>query len=258
MPIRSPLGVRPRSALTEGPARRAADSHSSQVPVTVLIDGSALYLYVRALAETEGRAKDKESRGLLNYRALVQVLCDKVPPHPGIRPLTAANGSPDAPDWVMWTSSSPANAKQQNFLQFAERELHWQVRHIAPSSSFMIDPPALFGFGGDSTKASRLVRFDAAIAFAMGRLCEDHRIVVVTDSFALAEPIATINANRAEQNGKVVLAFFGRGLDPRWFMQFKEANSPEFINLDEYEETLFGTSARVVEAPAPRSGKTYF
>lgn len=256
MPLHSPSGIRPRSPLTDSPGRRSPNPQG--VPATVLIDGSALYLYTRTLAETEGRAKDKESRGLLNYKALVQVLCEQIPAHPSVRPLTPATGSPDSPDWVMWTSSSPANAKQQNFLQFAERELHWQVRHISPSSSFMIDPPALFGFGGDATRASRLVRFDAAIAFAMGRLCDDHRIVVVTDSFSLAEPIATINANRGEINGKVVLAFFGRGLDPRWFMQFKEPNAPHFVNLDEHEEMLFGTSARVVEAPAPRSGKSFF
>ena len=202
------------------------DSPTSVAPLlsTVLIDGSALFLAVRSLYE--GRQ--------LDYRALIEVLVAKVQ---GLeRP-----GSNSPTRWVMWTSASPQNQGQTKFLDFAEHDLKWEIRRFDPVSSYMVDPALSLGLTGDTRVASRLVRFDASIAFALGRLAERSRAIVVSDSFALADPMLLTHRITQTDTRPPVLAFFARALDTRWQgVLRREAAKIALIDLDEEEQGLFG------------------
>lgn len=200
----------------------------SSQPSAVFIDGSALYLASKGIGGDGGFK--------LNYRALMDLLRKEIP---GLNGPVSALGKPSL--WTMWTAAAPDNQGQNNFLDFVQRELHWEVRRTYPSQAFMVEPSALFGLGGgDSARMARLVRFDAAICFAIGRLAQTHRIVVVTDSFPLYEPLSRVAENFSGTTGEPVMAFFGRALDPRWHVAVKQSRSPRLLNLDEFEEELFG------------------
>jgi hypothetical protein len=201
------------------------------LPSYVLVDGSALFLAVRALGD--GRA--------LDYRALMDVLCENVPG------LTRPGGREDATQWVMWTSASTDNAGQNRFLEFAEKELLWTVRRVAPAESFMVDPAAALGITQDSRAASRLVRFDASIAFATARVADTHRVVVVSDSFPLADPLQRACRFRGVGVPPNVLAFFGRAVDGRWQRLLRDStkHGVQFVDLDEFEAKLFGGGKEV-------------
>lgn len=206
--------------------RPSARPPSSQpaIPSAVFVDGSALYLSAKNFHE--GRQ--------LNYVALAEILTSEIE---GLRPPCADSR------WVMWTASSPQNVGQGRFLDFAEQELRWSVRRFSPADSFMVEPAALVGLAPDKGAAGRLTRFDASIAFAIGRLAEQSRIVVVSDSFALAEPLRLASQIKSATRQQPVLVFFGRALDSRWQgVLRKEAQALKFIDLDDFEERLFGVS----------------
>ncbi len=227
--------VAPQSTQSVIPAQ------ASERPVAVLIDGSALFL-----------ASPSPEEHRLNYFALMEVLVERVP---GLQQPGKGRDS----IWAMWTAAEPRNAGQVKFLEFAEQRLHWQVRPSRPAQSFMIEPEALFGIGTtEMGRANRLIRFDAPIAFAMGRLAQTHRLVVITDSYSLFEPMARINENWGAKNGKCVLAFFGQACDMRWRAAFRSPDAPEFIDFDEYQPKLFGIEEREVHSPARQPGPFVF
>ena len=197
-----------------------------QLPPAVLIDGSALFLAARSIHEDRS----------LDYRGLVQVLLERIPSLEPPRPDRA--GSP----WVMWTSASPQNPGQTKFLSFAERELNWEVRAFAPADSFMVEPSTILGISADPRSAGRLVRFDASIAFAAGRLADKRRLVVVTDSYALADTLSRVTTIGGKPN-RPALAFFGSALDARWQrMLRRDQEMLEFVDLDAHEDRLFGSA----------------
>lgn len=225
-------------------SRSVAGRHNSlHISSLVAIDGSALFLAARALGVKPG-GDPRDARGL-DYRALIDVLCSRVP---GLA-APAGNAPEDPAHWVMWTSYSHDNAGQNRFLEFAEKELLWAVRRFSPPESFLIDPASTLGPSADPKIVGRLTRFDSSIAFAMGRVAEDRRIVVVSDSHSLAEPLSRARAMRRKFPGqKNVMAFFGRALDPRWQRTLRDSSdSIEFVDLDEDESALFGTTGK--EAP---------
>lgn len=206
--------------------------HPPQVPSYVFVDGSALFLAVRALGD--GRS--------LDYRALGDILCEHVPG------LTKAGNGDDGTHWVMWTSAAPDNAGQNRFLEFAEKELLWTVRRVPPADSFMVDPAGSLGLAQDSRVSSRLVRFDAAIAFAIGRVAGSHRVVVLSDSFPLADSMQRAAWFRAGTNAPNFLSFFGRAIDGRWQRLLREdpaKSGVAFIDLDDFEQRLFGGGKEV-------------
>jgi len=221
------------------PVRPSRHGNSSvDKPASILIDGSALYLASRSLYE-----------GLqLDYRVLIDVLCRE--------------GSLPAPDagsarWVMWTSASSQNAGQTRFLDFAENDLNWVVRRFAPADSYMLEPATVMGLAPDSRAATRLVRFDASIAFAMGRLADRCRLAVVSDSFAISDALLR-TAEIVDDNEPPVLAFFGRALDSRWQGVIRrDPRAPRFIDLDDFADELFG-SERVADARRQPKGDFVF
>lgn len=212
--------------------RPRARLSSPYAPLCVLIDGSALFLCVRALGE--GRP--------LDYRAFVRLLCASID---GLEPPSGRED--DETKWVMWTSATADNAGQNRFLEFAEKELLWAVRRVAPADSFMVDPATALGLTQDSRASSRLVRFDAAIAFAIGRMAESHRLVVVSDSFPLADPMQRAARLRGGKTDPNVLAFFGRAIDNRWQRLIRESgtHASKFVDLDDFEGQLFGAGKEV-------------
>ena len=192
------------------------------------MDAGAVFFGVRDLHE-----------GLqLNYPALTSLLVEKR----GFDPPAAGNGS----QWVLWTSVVSQNTGQVRFLQYAERELGWRVRRFHPAEGYMIEPASL-GLAGDA-RANRLLRFDASISSAIGQLGRDHRIAIITDSFAVAEPLVRAARSSGARN---LIAFFGRLLDSRWQRLLRSAEAPliDFLDLDEFEQDLFG-SKRAVEQTA--------
>lgn len=209
-------------------ARSTASASPTETPSAVLIDGTALFLTSRSLFE--GRQ--------LDYRRLVQVLHEQIP---DLRP----SWTPNRGDiWTMWTSASAQNEKQSRFLDFAENDLRWEIRKFSPADSYMVDPSAALGLGTDARLAGRFMRFDAAMSFAAGRLAQTHRLIVLTDSFALADPLRRTTAISGASFGKPILAFFGRALDPRWQRTLrKEPDAVHFIDLDELAGSLYGEDA---------------
>lgn len=224
--------------------RAATDSIPAKRPVAVLVDGSALYFASRSF----GQGKS------IDYRALVDLLCRLVP---GLVP--AHRDSTDR--WVMWTAAAQDNPGQNRFLEFAQKDLGWSVRKYAPPDSFMVEPLFVLGSasGADSKLATRLIRFDASIAFAMGRLAETHRFVVISDSFAISDSLirAAKAANRPASD--CYMCYFGRALDPRWQRHLRSDAEyvPTFIDLDEHVSKLFGLKEEEVEDAASRDSDDY-
>lgn len=205
---------------------------SPLLPSYVFVDGSALFLAVRALGD--GRS--------LDYRGLMDILCEQVPG------LAKSGAGDEGTQWVMWTSAAPDNAGQNRFLEFAEKELLWTVRRVPPADSFMVDPAGALGLTQDSRVSSRLVRFDAAISFAIGRVASTHRVVVVSDSFPLADSMQRATWFRASTTVPNVLSFFGRAIDARWQRLLREdpvKSGVVLVDLDEFEGRLFGGGKEV-------------
>jgi len=209
-----------------------------------LIDGSALFLTVRSMPDNRP----------LDYRAFVDLLVEQIP---GLQQPAAPTSDSR---WVMWTAASPQNEGQNRFLDFAESQLRWEVRRVGPVDSFLIEPAQL-GLAADNRPAvSRLVRFDASIAFAIGRLADTHRVVVVSDSYALADPLhraATVTGS--EPLRQPHLAFFGRALDSRWQRLLLKGGPvvPVFIDLDDHEARLFGFASSTEASTSTLEGLVF-
>ena len=228
-----------------GSITRQPTTPSTRTPVAVLIDGSALYqaIHTASLAPDDRR---------FNYIAFVDLLISRVV---GLEP----GGSGSSSVWTMMTSADPRNAGQAKFLEFAESRLGWDIRTALPVHSFMVEPQVLFGVGqADSLRNGRLIRFDASIAFAMGRLAETHRLVVVSDSFPLALTMLRVRELWEAKVGRSYLAFFGRALEPRWHGVLRGQRGLDFIDLDEDVPALFGTSEMEVHLTAPKHGSVLF
>lgn len=195
----------------------------------VFMDASAVFL----------AARDLHGDAQLNYDALRDLLR---------RSLVPSHGEIEI-EWVLWTSLDPSNQGQVKFLEHMEKR-GWKVRSFHPAESFMVDPLTLGASAGsiDSRTSKRLTRFDASIAFAIGyTIARDEglarqsagsisRIAVISDSFALAEPLV-----RAARVGKCrnAIAFFGRLLDPRW-RRLETSPEVHVIDLDQFDNELFG------------------
>jgi hypothetical protein len=221
----------------------------------VLIDGSALFFAIRDYFEGQS----------LDYASLLKLLGQEfgnsaddaltgtkarllvLPPNPGSV-------------WQFWSAAAPQNEGQARFLSYIETTLGIPVRRFSPLDSIMLDPQtALATLGESSRLKERLTRFDASIAFMMGRLATNHQIILMTDSFALAEPFVRAARARWKKFGAPqppnVLTFFGRAVDSRWHNLFRfghfggaSLNAIKFLDLDPHVAQLFG-----VRREAPRS-----
>lgn len=178
----------------------------------VLVDGTALYFRSR-----EGRAER------LDYEALNRVLTSKA----GVSNFDPA---------LFFTTFDAQNEGQAKFLTFLRTRLQW---HEEALPVWDADPLPKDAPWERSERRSEFIRFDAAIAFALGRLVDRRdRIIVLSDSFGLEQPMLAA----AEYNGaEIVLAFFGRQLDPRWLPVIRATDSKiKFWDLDDSSQALFG------------------
>ena len=231
----------------------------------VLMDGSALFFAARDLYP-----------GIpLNYEELTNCLreaawspefgcanqstgpCGIFPP--AIQP--AALDYPPRTSWIMWAATSPKNEGQGRFLKHVHG-LGWDIRSFSPADSFMVDPVTTLSLAAGSRIGERMTRFDASIAYMIGRLAETCQIVLLSDSFALAEPLVRAAKSRYEaerRNAKAedreprqmppnILSFFGRALDPRWFAVIRDWKSDgmndcvQFFDLETRAHMLLGVS----------------
>lgn len=211
-------------------------SNTSEQRVAVLMDASAIFFAVRDLYQ------DLQ----LNYSSLANLLSEKTgAKSPNVQ------GSKNDNIWAMWTSFHPQNPGQARFLDYAEGTLGWAVRRVDPVDSYMIDPQTTLGIskpsdGGTNRAVNRLMRFDASIAYSIGRVAEKQQIVLITDSYALAEPLiraAVVRNGKKQLRPKNYVAFFGRLLDPRWLglLRGDAREQVEFIDLDDFSDQLFGS-----------------
>lgn len=220
----------------------------------VLMDASAIFFAVRNLYEDHQ----------LDYSKLAELLVEKT----GVQ-VTEPNHQKKQdlflPDqiWGMWTSFHAQNTGQVRFLEYAEHTLGWAVRRVDPTDSYIIDPQTTLGIskpadGGMSRAVNRLIRFDAGIAYSIGRVADSHQIVLISDSYALAEPLVRSAVARRDKrrssglkadNIRNYIAFFGRLLDPRWLglLRGKAGEHIEFIDLDDYSDRLFGSKKSVAK-----------
>lgn len=183
--------------------------------VAVLFDGSALYFASRKLRP------DSE----LNYRSLDTILQGDC-----------------APNWpprfaLFFSSVDDSNKPQMKFLHFLRETVKWTVVPVSPQDSCVINRRM-----APSGLAFRHVRFDALIAYSLGRLVGDKsisRIYVVSDSWALSGPVQDGLAKGAD----IKMVFFGSLADERWSSLFGTSHVP-FLDLDSRVNEIFGTVQR--------------
>lgn len=127
---------------------------------------------------------------------------------------------------LAFSSITSANEKQTRFLEGLRRPpLRWKVEtrpaRLAEIARDALDRP--------------IIRFDAALAFAIGvTLSNTTAVVVVSDSFGL-EPVLAATAGRGV---RVMLCFWGSCLDARWHAVLRHNGPIEFIDLDRAEGVL--------------------
>lgn len=178
----------------------------------LLVDGTALFLSSRTLEREKN----------LDYLSLDQRL-----------KIAARVKSFDLA--LFFTSFDPNNDGQRKFLGFVNDRLGWTVDAVHTNEA-VLRPPASTSI--DSVEVRPFVRFDARIAFCLGRLAGQYEhVIVISDSYSLAAPIL----ETVDRQTKVTLAFFGQLLDPRWGKVIhKVSPSVVWIDLDKDLADLFG------------------
>ena len=180
----------------------------------VLIDGTALYFRAR-----EGRSEGER----LDYEELSRFLRTKA----GVSSFDPA---------IFFTTYDAQNEGQAKFLSFLRNRLQWEPETRPVWDADPLPKDASWERG---ERRNEFIRFDAPISFALGRLVERRDLViVVTDSFGVEQPML---AATEYGNTKIVLAFFGQQLDPRWLPVLRTAEDRiEFWDFDDIAASLFG------------------
>ena len=198
--------------------RRDPQSNSPH-PYAVLSDGSALFF----------AARQQFPERNLNYRALDRIIRTHTQGHSSDQE-SEARGTPS----ILFSSIEPANEKQQKFVEFIEQQLRWSVHKVSPHDATVCNPLLTDG-------VFRHIRFDAWIAYAMGRLAGKEpspHIAIVTDSWPLAGPVQEC----ASRGTRVTVCFFGGVIDTRWHRVVREREAEghvDFLDLDDYTGDLF-------------------
>lgn len=231
----------------------------------VFMDGSALFFAARDLYPGTPMSYEELTKSIREVAWSKEFGCENPNTGPcGIYPPAAQAGPFDYPpltSWMMWSAISAKNEGQARFLKHVHG-LGWDIRSFAPADSFMVDPVTTLSLAAGTTIGERMTRFDASIAYMIGRLADHCQIVLLTDSFALAEPLVRAANARfqvekrlaQEENREIkqmppnILAFFSRALDPRWFGVLRDWRSEgmsdcvRFFDLETRAHLLFGVS----------------
>jgi hypothetical protein len=134
-----------------------------------------------------------------------------------------------------FTAADQSNEKQTKFHQMIHNELGWAVRQIAV-------PEAITGNALLSDQNTRIIRFDALISYALGRLAGSaatSRVFIISDSWPLSAPVKDCVA----RGTPVTMCFFGSNIDSRWHKVFREADPSQIDFLD------FETNPRLFNRP---------
>jgi hypothetical protein len=177
---------------------------------SLLVDGSALFFGQRAASPDMN----------LNYGGLL----DLIQRHAGVQ----GQFKPA----YFFTAGDESNEKQAKFHQMISENLRWTVRQTPPheasvNNSLLGDAPA------------RIIRFDALIAYSLGRLAgrdDISRVFVISDSW----PLAACVKDCVGRGTPVTICFFGNFIDTRWHKVFRDSASDklDFLDLDR-EPKLF-------------------
>lgn len=190
-----------------------------------MTDGSALFLSFKFLEATKP----------LDYRRLEELLKEQLR-------LKSFDLS------IFFTAFDPANEGQLKFLGFIRDVMKWSVE-AAPISEAIVTPPTVTTI--EANQSRPYIRFDARIAFCLGRLAGLYNVAVISDSYGICSPIL----ETVKRDSKVTLAYFGQLLDPRWGKNLREASSPiTWIDLDRYLEDLLGAESRMKLADVSAAG----
>lgn len=194
---------------------RASVSPKSTENIGLLTDGSAIFFGQRAVSP------DKN----LDYFALDEVLKKRF----GASPLKPA---------YFFTAADESNEKQAKFHGVIS-DLGWTVRPVPPHEATVGNPLL-------ADQNARIIRFDAMIAYALGRLASQPdeskpaRIIIISDSWPLAAPVRDCTARSGIP---VTMCFFGSVIDTRWHKVFRESETRngliEFLDLDMFAQRLF-------------------
>jgi hypothetical protein len=203
----------------------------------LLTDGSALFYTSRLVGDNRP----------LNYRRLDERIKQDV----GLESIDFSR---------FFTAFDPANEGQGKFLGFIEHDMGWEVEAV-PVSEAVVTPPTFTTYQSNEPRA--YIRFDAPIAFALGRLAGVYsKVVVIADSYALARPILQTIA----RGTLVTLVFFRQCVDPRWNKLLREISTAskriargtdrvDFLDLDKSVDELFGLGARLADVIGPGSSR---
>lgn len=229
------------------------------------MDGSALFFAARDLYPGTPMSYEELSNSIREVAWSKEFGCENPSSGPcGIFPPAVQPGPLDYPprtSWMMWSAISAKNEGQARFLKHVEA-IGWDIRSFAPAESYMVDPVTTLSLAAGTRIGERMTRFDASIAYMIGRLADSCQIVLLSDSFALAEPLIRASKSRYEAERQLaekenrepkqmppnILAFFGRALDPRWFDVLRDWRSGgtsdcvQFFDLETRAHLLFGVA----------------
>lgn len=122
----------------------------------------------------------------------------------------------DFDDQVWYSLFAEGNEKQKSFVD-GLTEGGWKVSTAAPNEVRRL-------------RDSKDYRFDSRIGFDMGLAVDQfENVVIVSDSFDLIEPLRRFH--KEDPDTRLHLAFYRRGLDPRWKNHLNEG-FVNFIDLD--------------------------
>lgn len=158
---------------------------------------------------------------------------------------------------TFWSGSDSSNLGQQRLFELLERQ-KIAVRRFAPRDSYICEPEKL---GLDPTRDAQhrlllLQRFSGSIAFAAGALCNRYRIIFISDSFQLAEPLVRASElARKRKEAPAGLVFWKTHLDPRWH-QIIDQFGIDFLDLDPMQDQLFRPKGE--HAGKPRQSRQGF
>lgn len=204
----------------------------------VFIDGTALYLALRQMS------------GYLDYSKLAALLTKKFDRGEDSHcRLFMPRSRVGSSIWNFWTSCSSTNEGQIEFLRVIEETIGIGVSAYPPAICSPIPLDAPYVTTGSDNMLKAVMRFNAQIAYAMGRVAETHRIILMTDSFGMLEPLIRCqHVSKSTSSGKIemnTLVFFKNSLDPRWSTSIQEYGGKLFDFFDLEEHTVdIGLSKR--------------
>ena len=195
-------------------------------PWSLLVDGTALFFGQRAVSPEKN----------MNYLALR----DQLQRESGVSlpPRTA----------FFFTAADEGNPNQVKFNEMIRNTIGWHVHQVPPHEATIANPLL-------NEPGSRFIRFDAMIAYVLGRLTggraqppqadDDGKtagvshVLVVSDSWALSGPVRDCVA----RGTVVTVVYFGSLIDNRWHKAFRDAEKAgsklEFFDLDTIAQRLF-------------------